>query len=352
MSGRATNNLSKEKIQQLLAAVGAKPAVDAEQIEATDYNWRQPHCFSSEQLKRLESFARKVALRAAEKFAVFHNSKFDVSIVSTTQHFADELLDELSGDEEPDYYLPFGIENERLSGLIGIPEKTAFIWATQLLGDSKPEEDSKKELSGLEESLLLDLASGLVDSFSSPYVTCEFRPAGSIIKGQWPLDLQGTEELCRISFDVKKAGSEDSAQAYFLITCEKLMPIVKKGTQAAGEFSDEDISNVILEHLNEMKVSAVAQLASTILTFGEIMNLQVDDILLLEGRIDEPIELIVDDLTICYGWPSKSSGHYALVITEDTKLNSAPRENVERNAGPVKLANNAPKVANAIKDTK
>jgi flagellar motor switch protein FliM len=352
MSPRATNNLSKEKIQKLLAVVGAKPAEGPEQIEAADYNWRQPHCFNSKQLKLLENFAQKVALRAAEKFAAFHNSKFDISIVSTTQHFADELLDELSGGGQPDYYLPFGIKNERLSGIVGIPEKTTFIWATQLLGDSKPEEDSKKELSELEQSLLLDLASGLVEAFSSPFSNCEFRPAGGIIKGQWPLDLQGTDELCRISFDVKKAGSQDGAQAYFLITCEKLLPIVKRDTQAAGDLSDEDISNAIIEHLNEMKIYAVAQLASTVLTFEEILNLQVDDILLLDGRIDEPIELIVDDQTICYGWPSKSSGQYALVITEDPKLNSTSWENAEGNAGQVKLANNAPKAANAIKDTK
>ncbi len=352
MSSRDTNNLSKEKIQQLLAAVGAKPTEDAEQIETTDYNWHEPHCFNSEQLGRLESFTRKVALKAAEKLAGSHNSKFDVTVVSTTQHFADELLDQLSGNEQGDYYIPFGVNQERLSGLVGIPDQTAFIWATQLLGDSKPEEDSKKDLSQLEESLLLDLASGLVDAFSSPYSTCEFRPAGSIIKGQWPLDLQGTDELCKISFEAKKADSEDSSGAYFLITCEKLLPIVTKAAQGAGDFSDEDISNAILEHLNEMRVSAMAQLASTVLTFEEMMNLQVDDILLLDRRIDEPVELIVDDLTICYGWPSKSSGQYALVITEDPKLKTASQEHAEVHPGPPELVHNTPKGANTITDTK
>jgi flagellar motor switch protein FliM len=352
MSGRATNNLSKEKIQQLLAAVGARPKEDDEQIETTDYNWHEPHCFNSEQLKRLDNFTRKVAVKAAEKFANLYKSKFDVKIVSTTQHFADELLDKLSGSEQPEYYLPFRIEKERLSGLVGIPEQTALIWATQLLGDSKPEDDSKKDLSELEESLLLDISSGLVDAFSSLYAASEFRPAVRIIKGQWPLDLRGTEELCKISFEVKQADSEESSGAYFLITCEKLLPIVKKYAQGAGNFSEEEISNAILEHLHEMKVSAMAQLASTVLTFEEIMNLQVDDILLLDRRIDEPIELIVDDLTICYGWPSKSSGQYALVITNDTKLTAASQEYSEGGSGSVEHVHNAPKVADAIADKK
>ena len=352
MSSRATNNLSKEKIQQLLAAVGARPKEDDEQIETTDYNWHEPHCFNSKQLKKLDNFTQKVALKAAEKFAGFFKSKFDIKVISTTQHFADELLDQLSGSEQPEYYLPFGIEKERLSGLVGIPEKTASIWATQLLGDSKPEDDSKKDLSELEESLLLDITSGLVEAFSIPYATSEFLPAGSVIKGQWPLDMQGTEELCKISFEVKQADSEESAGAYFLITCEKLLPIVKKGTQGAADFSDEEISNAIIEHLHEMKVSAMAQLASTVLTFEEVMNLQVEDILLLDRRIDEPIELIVDDMTICYGWPSKSSGQYALAITEDPKLTAASQEHIEGQPATVGHVRNTPKVANTITDEK
>lgn len=352
MSDRATNNMSKEKIQQLLAAVGAGPKEDDEQIEATDYNWHEPHCFNSEQLKKLDNFTQKVAVKAAEKFANLFKNKFDVKVNSTTQHFAYELLDQLSGSEQPEYYLPFGIEKERLSGLVGIPEQTASIWATQLLGDSKPEDDSKKELSELEESLLVDISSGLVDLFSRPFPTSEFHPAGKIIKGQWPLDLQGTDELCRISFEVRQGDSEESSGAYFLITCEKLMPIVKKYSQDAGDFSEEDISNAILDHLHEMKVFAMAQLSSTVLTFEETMNLQVGDVLMLDRRIDEPIELIVDDLTICYGWPSKSSGQYALAIIEDPKLSASSQEHIEEQPATMGHVHNTPKVANTIMDTK
>ena len=154
-----------------------------------------------------------------------------------------------------------------------------------------------------------------------------------------------------ISFEVKKADSEDSSGVYFLITCEKLLPIVKKATQGAGTLSDDDISNAILEHLNEMSVSAMAQLASTSLTFEEMMNLQVDDILLLDRRIDEPVELIVDNATVCYGWPSKSSGQYALVISEDPKFTSAPLEHAEGHLEPAELVHNTQQGTKAISDT-
>jgi flagellar motor switch protein FliM len=52
-----------------------------------------------------------------------------------------------------------------------------------------------------------------------------------------------------------------------------------------------------------------------VLTFEEIVNLQVDDILVLDKRIDQPAELIVDDRTYYYGCPAKSAGKYAVTIT-------------------------------------
>ena len=72
--------------------------------------------------------------------------------------------------------------------------------------------------------------------------------------------------------------------------------------------------------LKEMKISITAQLARPALTFEEMMNLQVDDILLLDRGINEPVELMVGNMTVHRGWPSKSDGQYALVITEDSGL--------------------------------
>ena len=94
-----------------------------------------------------------------------------------------------------------------------------------------------------------------------------------------------------------------------------LGPVVGKMEQDSVGFSTEKVSKAILRHLNEMPVLITGQLSSTVLTFEEIMDLQVDDILLLDKRIDEPVELIVGDRTFYYGRPAKSAGKYAVKIT-------------------------------------
>jgi len=316
MSSRATNKLSREKIHRLLTAVGSRPAEDTTKIEATEYNWRQPHYFAHNQLDKLDDFTKNLAMVMAEKLANFCRSELDVTVVSTTQHFAVELLDQASDSGQNDYYLAFGTDQEHPCGLIRVPAKTAFIWATKLLGDTESKEDSKADLSQLEESLLLDITSVIVKAFSEIYGDSVFQPAKSIVKRLWPLELKGTEELCKITLQIKESHQESSSEVHIIILCSTLEPVVGKAEQAVGKFSAEDISKAILGCLQQMSVSITAQLASTALSLEEIMSLEVDDILLLDKGISEPVELIVNGRAILHGRPAKSAGKYAVVITE------------------------------------
>lgn len=314
MSSRAANSLSSQRINELLTAARSAPKEETADTQAADYNWHEPHYFSSAQLLKLDDFVKKVAAALARKFAGFCRSEFDVIIASTTQYFAEEFLKPRLDGPSRDHYLVFGADPKHPCGLLGIPEETALIWARQLLGDAESAKDSGKSLSQLERSLLLDLTSALVEAFSAAYVIADMHPAADIVQGQWPLELSGIEELCKISFTVKKTGSEGSSEAYFMMVSEKLEPAVGKSTSTSDRFSANDISRAILNHLQTAPVPVTVRLASTTLTFEEIINLQADDILLLDRRVDEPLELIVDGRTVYYGWPAKFGDKYAVAI--------------------------------------
>jgi len=315
MTGTTANNFSREKIQQLLAAIGSKPTDDTTQIEATEYNLRQPHRFSRDQLNKLDDFTKKMAKKIAQKFTFLCNGDFDVTIDSTTQHFAGELQSQALENKQNDYYLTFGTEHQHSSGLIGIPTQTAIIWVTQLLGDVEAQKDSREDLSQLEESLLLDIASAIVQTLSDSHKCCLFQPDKSITRGLLPLDLQGPEDLCKITFTVKKNDSENT-QAYLLILADILESVVGKTAQAVGKFSQEDASKAITDHLKKMSISVTAQLASVALTLQELMSLRPSDILLLDKRIDEPVELIIEGRQLFKGLPVKSTGKFAVAITQ------------------------------------
>lgn len=310
------NNLTSAKIQQLLAAVGSAPTEDSSQIETQEYDWSVPHYFNDVQLKKLSDFTEQLARTVAEQFGNFCRSQFEVTIESTDQRFGDEFLNESTDDKEINFYLPFGANQENHSGLLVFPEKTAVSWIKQLLGDNDSEDNAERKFSQLEKSLLLDLASTLIKSFSSLCSSNNIQPARNIESGQCPLNIPGTEVLCRISLNIKKTDTENNTTAYFLIPCSELEPALGKTTKTKNEQTSEDISKMIFGHLEKTSINVTVQLASVELSFEEMMDLQVNDIVLLDKKIDEPVELIVEERTVCYGWPVQSAGKYAVTISE------------------------------------
>lgn len=314
MSNLVGNSSGRQRIQQLLASIGSKPQRETAQIEAVEYDWRQPHYFSSEQLKKLDSFTTKMAQACLQRFTELYHSDFKVTIISTTQHFADQLTS--SDNVKSDYCLTFGADENQVFGYVGIPAKTAIIWTTQLLGDSKSEEDYNRDLSQLEKSLLLDIASGVVEAFSSSYKNPSLRPIAKLVKGELPVKLRGDEELCKITFRVEKSGAGNPSEAYFLIFCDKLKKVTEQSIQAGANLSAKDIAKAMLGHVGKVPVTITAKLASVEINFEEITNLSVDDILVLDKKLSAPVELIIGCRTLFRGRLAKSDGRQAVVITE------------------------------------
>jgi flagellar motor switch protein FliM len=314
VSNSVANSSSRQRIQQLLASIGSRPQPATAQIEAVEYDWRQPHYFNSEQLKKLESFTTKVAQACLQKFTELYHCDFKVTVASTTQHFAGELA--ASDNVKSDYCLAFGIDENQAFGFVGIPAKTAIIWTTQLLGDSKSEEEYNRDLSQLERSLLLDIASGVIKAFLNSYGNQSLRPAAKLIKGEFPVKLRGDEELCKITLRVEKSNSGNVSEAYFLIFCDKLKAVTGQNVQTSANLSAKDSAKAMLGHIGKFPVTIKANLASAEINFEEITNLGVDDILVLDKKLSSPVDLIIKGKILFRGRLAKSDGRQAVVITE------------------------------------
>jgi flagellar motor switch protein FliM len=322
MSSKSAAN--QRKMQQLLMAVAAGPLEDTVGAAATEYNWNEPHYFNREQINTLDDFTKRTGKKIAQKFGNLCNADFDVSINSVAQHFAIELMNQALDSNQNDYYLAFGADENNPCGFISIPMATAFVWATQLLGDTKSEEIPDRDFSQLEESLVFDVATAIVEAISESNTACDFVSAKDIVRRLLPLELEGTEELCRITFTLKRADSKDAdnlGEAHLLMLCNKLEPIVGKADRVE-EFSAQDISKTVLAHLQHTSVSVTARLACTSLAFEQIMDLRIGDVLLLDKTIDEPVELIVEGQTMFYGRPAQSGRKYAVMIRASAEQTS------------------------------
>ncbi|MCK5226305.1 MAG: FliM/FliN family flagellar motor switch protein [Planctomycetes bacterium] len=307
-----------EKIKVLLGAVGSRKIKGDDNIEATPYDWSRPKCFNNEELDKFNGFIKKLVAATAKNFSSLYSKDFEVAEDSITQHFADELLRQPPAERQ-NYYLAFGTDQNDLCGLICIEAETALLWTAQLLGDSISKDELNRELLPLEKTLLMDIALLIVKAIAKCHKHSDFVAAEKLITSK-PIpisDADETKKICKITLNIKQANSKDDAKSInILMPCSILDSVVGKKSKSNNKSSDANDSKAILAHLNNATVSATAQLAKMSLRFEEVMELGAGDVLVLDKKIDEPIDLIIEDKMFFKAKPAQAAGKYAVVITE------------------------------------
>ena len=312
----SAHHLGKARISQLLAAVGSTHATDEAPPQVTPYDWRDPHFFNASQRNRLAQVWGQVAARMAEILTRTRGSSIEVSLKAFTQHYAGDLCRRLQLDQ--DHCLTFAPDKGLPCGFVSIAARTALTWVTWLLGDADSARDPNQALSSLEESLLSDLVTAVLEAFLGPLrPSHNLRPTGAWAKGQPSLQFERSEEVARILLAAKSTEKDEPAEIAFVLPCSRLAALAgKTATAAPSKVSPQELSRALVEHLQEVPVTLRATLASTSLTFQEVLDLGPGDILLLGQRVDGLAELTINGRVAFRGRPARAQGRYAVVIAE------------------------------------
>jgi len=312
MSRSSTDKLSHEKIQQLLAAVGKRAAAETAETESVqDYDWRRPRYFKLDQLQRIEAFAETAAEQLQEQVGGIYREGCTVSAASVEQYYPDESDDE---HQKTDYYLAFGETAEKPFGSVLVPQASALFWTSRILGDTASAEAADRTLSNLEESLLQDILTGLINAFAGLWGK-PLYPIGNPVTDRSLFVLDGSDELFEIVYEIKSDASEITAGFSFLICCDKLEPVAGGGSTPREKLSDAQIRNAVLEHIHRVEMDVCIELGTLTLVFGDMMNLAVDDVVVLNRKVTDPVDVVIEGRTLFHGRPARSEGHHAVVIT-------------------------------------
>jgi len=332
------DHLGKARISQLLGAVGSIPAQEQPAGEVKLYDWRDPHYLNADQLNRLAAVVSQVSARLAGVLTRFFSKEFDVSPKAVTQHFGVDLRRCFDGSDS--YCLTFGPEKSQdkgpekgqdkshACGLLAISSQTTMDWVSRLLGDTDSAAGPNRSLSSLEESLLSDLVAAMLDVFLAslrPHET--LRSNGRLTKGEPAIQFERTEEICRIAFQVKEAEKEEPSHLVFVLTCSRLTALVGKTPPAVSRATPQELSQMLMEHLQQMPVTITARLATAQVGFHEILDLAPGDILLLDKPVHEMADLTIEGRPVFRGRPAQSGGRYAIFIKEsqNDRTTESPR---------------------------
>lgn len=317
MTDSSDANLNRAKLHRLLAAVGSAPAQTEPTPEAVLYDWRDPHYFNEDQCNRLAAVMSQVAALLSERCAHYFNSEFKVVPTSITQHFANDLGQHV--DLERGFSLAFGLDQKPACGFFGIGAEVAMDWVTRLLGDTESDQNPDRALSSLEESLLSDLIRAMAEAFLSalrPHH--ELKTASQVTRGSVDVAFEPTDPICKIVFRIGQAEADEeaSSEVTFVLSGPTLAPVLGKPIQARSNVPQDELARLLMEHVHQMPVAVTARLASTRLSFEEVLDLAPGDVLLIDKPLDEPVELIINNQTVFRGRPAQSAGQYAVFVTE------------------------------------
>ncbi len=311
------NTISKERLQKLIAAAKSMPKEDTSDLNTEKYDFHRPHYFNQPQLLKLDNFAEELASAIAKQCTEILNSKFKASPTGKKQIFAENLMNQAKESDSPfaGYNLVFSTQQEQF-GYINIPISTAAAWLGQMLGSETDQDQQEKELSEMENKLLIGAASAIVTVLSDYLKTITLDIADMFFKDQMPLNVTGTEPLYEIGFSLIKEQEENAVSEFsFVFLSHKLNPITEK-QEFQNKTAKQTSREAMLKNVYKIPITIKALLGSTILSFSEAIELKPKDILILDTKADDLIDVTVNNKTILRGRPAKSAGKFAVVIKE------------------------------------
>ena len=280
---------------------------------ASDYDWQRPYRFTPAQAARLGQFAQQCAEKLSAVLCQLLRTPTALQAGPVTEHYAPRLRRGAPGATE--YCLALRGKDGKGCGVLAVGQGLALGWVARLLGAAPAEGAGPQDMSALEGELLLDLLGRLAGAFWQ-----HFQAAGgavlqageSLAVDDYCLPGGETDDYCRIALLPSGEGSDPQAGLAVIVSSEAMLPVAGKTASAGGTTGDP--RKDMLVHLGRAAVAGRMMLGTAAVAMRDIAQLQVGDIVVLDRRADEPVELLVQGKVVLTGYLSGGDGRYALAV--------------------------------------
>ena len=320
MTNSSENVISRNKLMALLKELQKNSSSNVKNdIKFTEYNWHKPRHFSIEQLSALKIFSEKIAEHIQADLTNLCHGDFRVTATSITEHFSYTLEKDFYNSDQ-NYYLTLDAAGKPQQGFISISKKSGLSIVRFMLCEDDEQnvsnESENDNISTLEESLLLDATTTAIQALSKTSHSregLEFKHGKTLLRGNWPLDLDNLEELSRIDFKIETKNI--TAEISLIIVSEHLEPALRMTFDSSNLTSKEEINRAIMNNLGKVSVKVRSIVSRDLIPFQEITSLEPGDVIVLSKSCNEPLDLIVNKTPTLSGNIGTLKGRYALTIT-------------------------------------
>ncbi|MEA3331892.1 MAG: flagellar motor switch protein FliM [Campylobacterota bacterium] len=306
------------------------------QKQVTLYDFKRPNRVSKEQLRAFRGVHDKMARSLASQISSIMRSIVEIQFHSVDQMTYGEFLMSLPN---PTSFNVFSIKPLEGSGVIEINPSIAFPMLDRLLGGKGEPFDASREFSDIElslfETILRVMMSTLKEAWGpvmEVYPTIESKESSPNV-----VQIVAQNEIVvMVVMEIIIGHSSGMMNiCYPVISLEPILPKLASRDLMLNETSSKKSRNTELQVLlGGAKVTVEADLGGAELTLGDVLELQVGDVLRLSSPADDIVTLCIDGKDRFRGEIGLRRFRKSIQITEiiDTEKDAVKRalENFEQ----------------------
>jgi flagellar motor switch protein FliM len=299
--------LSQSQIDELLQRMKSGAPVESEPEERIKtYNFASPKKFTKDQLKSLNNFL--------ETFARIVSSYFTNALHSICEVNVSQL------EEQRYFEFNNAIPDSTLVGIIGFePENSSFGETTlllefptsfgymlidRLMGGSGEPTILQRDFTEIEIALLDHVMQKVSKTMKDAWQTyfpleTDFKGIqtnGRLIQAFSPQDI-----VLIVSFDIKEEFYEGTAN--LCMPADKFEEVIgnlsqkySQGTRQQDQDKEQKKQELLMDYLKRSDLNIEAYLDRCTMSFEEVTDLRVNDVLMLNKRIDDDIEVHIEGM--------------------------------------------------------
>lgn len=295
--------LSQDEIDALLSTVSAGDEIDS-QLAATDdalrsvvaYDFKHPNRVSKDQIRTLENLHDNFAGHLGSTLSAIQRAMVDTELVSVDQITYSEFIMSLVNPSNT-----YTVSVEPLEGLclVDFNPTLAFIFIDRMFGGVGRFLEAERELTGIERTVLSKIATNVFQELErtwSSVVRMQIRQVSFETNPQFVQIVPPGETVIVISMQVKMLGNSGLLTiCYPYVTLESIMKdLIGKSWVDQSKKGDAGLDLLTnTNNLQDVYAEVAAQLGTAQITVRDFVNLKVGDVIQLDQRVTQPLEIYV-----------------------------------------------------------
>lgn len=319
--------LSQEEIDALLSAVsygdGVEVEAESSKVERliNTYDFRHPARVSKDQLRTLQNLHDNFARLLSATFSTLQRSVIEINLVSVDQITYSEFIMSLSS---PSCTYTFRMEPLEGVAVIDFSQSVVLSFVDRLFGGRGTSIVTEREITWIEKSVMNNIINRCLRDLERTWeriIPLECNVEMLETNPEFIQVVPASETVVLISFELKSENVNGLINlCYPYISIEPIA--LRLGGQNLVSSAKEVPREELLKNRKRIELfdcDVKAQLGSTKLLLRDLVDLKIGDVVPLNTRVNDDIEIFVKDEIKFYGKPGnigKYKGVKILSIVE------------------------------------